>query len=209
MSRGLFVTFEGIEGSGKSTQHRLLVNALKARGAPVVSTREPGGTRIGDRIRRLLLDPGLFGMTGQAEALLYAASRTQLVHEVINPSLDEGKVVVSDRFLDSAIAYQVYGRGLPETFVRAINEQGRQVVPDITFLVDIDAAVGLARATATKTDRIEMENLDFHRRVRDAFLGIAETEPARFRILNGALPEEELHEIVVKEIEALIEFREL
>ncbi len=204
MKRGLFVTFEGIEGSGKTTQHGLLCRELERRGFSVVAVREPGGTAVGDRIREIVLDPRLAEMTPEAEALLYAASRSQLVRELIVPSLDAGKIVACDRYLDSSIAYQVYGRGLDVEFVLNANKVAREVVPRLTFLVEIDVEVGLARATKRSADRIERLNVDFHRRVAEGYRKIAASEPSRVRIVDGALPVEELHAIIVGAVESEI-----
>lgn len=205
MKRGLFITFEGIEGSGKTTQHRLLCEELERRGLPVIAVREPGGTAVGDRVREIVLAPQLAEMTAEAEALLYAASRSQLVHQVIEPALKAGKVVVCDRYLDSSIAYQVYGRGLDVDFVLNANRAARAVPPRITFLVDIDVETGLARATEATADRIEQLGIDFHRRVAEGYRKIAASEPSRFRIVDGSLPVEELRAIIITEVESEFE----
>lgn len=201
MSKGLFITFEGIEGSGKTTQFKMLADELIASGYGPIVLREPGGTPIGDRIRDLLLDPVFREMTAETEALLYAASRAQLVNQVIEPALSAGGLVICDRYLDSSIAYQVYGRGLADTFVKAINKRAVEIKPDITILLDIDTKVGLARATSTGADRIEGEAIDFHERVRQGYLLLAREEPERIVVLDGARPMDELARAVLEVIE--------
>ncbi|MHB0976640.1 MAG: dTMP kinase [Candidatus Aquicultorales bacterium] len=206
MSEGLFITFEGIEGSGKTTQFNILAERLSERGLVVKACREPGGTAIGDRIRALLLDPDHDEMTAEAEALLYAASRAQLMAEVIDRALGAGETVVCDRFLDSSIAYQVYGRGLPMDFVTAINRRALGRVPDLTFLFDVKPEAGLARATATSADRIEREEIEFHAKVRAGYLALARENSDRFRVLDGAKPVESLAETVFKETDRTLAF---
>ena len=169
--RGIFITFEGPDGSGKTTQIRLLKQYCESLGYDVVLTREPGGTPISEAIRALLLDPAHKEMDGVTEALLYAASRAQHVAEKIRPALEAGCVVLCDRFMDSSIAYQGYARGLGDD-VRVINEfavQGTQ--PDITFLMDLPAAAGKARvAAAREMDRLEQEDLSFHNAVYEGYM---------------------------------------
>ena len=200
--RGIFITFEGIEGSGKSTQFGLLAEALGKRDLPLVVLREPGGTPIGDQVRGILLAPELAEMTAEAEALLYAASRAQLVREMIEPALAEDRIVLCDRFLDSSIAYQGYGRGLPEDFVLAINKSAQEIRPDVTFLLDIDARVGLSRATTAGADRMEQLELSFHERVRAGYLELARRDPGRFRVLDGVLPIDDLGKRILVEVES-------
>ncbi|MDP9226794.1 MAG: dTMP kinase [Actinomycetota bacterium] len=198
---GLFIVFEGGDGAGKSTQMEALVGWLRARGEDVVTTREPGGTAVGRRIRDVLLDPASGDMDPRTEALLYAADRAQHVAEVIKPALDEGKVVVSDRFIDSSLAYQGIARGLGLAEVYGINEWGiGGLYPDVVFYLKLDAAAGLARADG-RPDRIEGAGLDFHERVRDAYLDLAERYPSRFVVLDGALVPAEIHQQVVAAFE--------
>lgn len=182
---GLFVTVEGGEGVGKSTQARRIAEAFRGAGRAVVETREPGGTALGDRVRALLLDPAS-EMSARTEAVLYEASRSELVGEVIAPALARGDVVVCDRFFDSTTAYQAYGRGLDLAEVRALNLIATAgLVPDVTVLLTLEAGESLARATRDGADRIERESLEFHRRVHDGFLAIAADEPARFVVVNA------------------------
>ena len=178
--KGIFITFEGPDGSGKTTQIRLLQEYCIGKGYDVVMTREPGGTPISEAIRALLLDPAHKEMDGVTEALLYAASRAQHVAEKIRPALERGCVVLCDRFMDSSIAYQGYARGLGDD-VRVINEfavQGTQ--PDITFLMDLSAAAGKARVAAARDlDRLEQEDLSFHNAVYDGYMQLKEIYAGR------------------------------
>ncbi|HJW35478.1 MAG TPA: dTMP kinase, partial [Actinomycetes bacterium] len=169
---GRLIAFEGVEGSGKSTQLELLRQALEARVDEVVVTREPGGTPAGERVRALLLDPEV-ELGPRAEALLFAAARAELVAEVIRPALERGAVVLCDRYLDSSLAYQGDARGLGRGPVEEVNRFATGgLLPDLVVLLDLDPASGLRRR-AREPDRIEAQDLDFHRRVRDAFLDLA------------------------------------
>lgn len=179
--RGIFITFEGPDGSGKSTQIKLLARHCEELGIPVLLTREPGGTDISEDIRDLLLDPQNSEMSGVTEALLYAASRAQHVDEKIKPALEQGKVVLCDRFMDSSIAYQGYGRGLGDE-VRIINEFAVQgLAPDITFFLDLPPDYGRRRLEASRDpDRLELENMSFHYRVYEAYMKLREMHPQRY-----------------------------
>lgn len=190
--RGCFITVEGPDGSGKTTQIRKLAAALTAIGLDVVTTREPGGTRISDRIRELLLDPDHTEMCDQAEILLYAASRAQHVHERILPALAEGKVVLCDRFVDASMAYQAYALGRDPEAVRRINLFATSsLAPHRTYLLDVPIEVGLRRireraaASGAGLDRIERRGPEYHRRVREGFARIAEAEPDRIRRIDA------------------------
>jgi dTMP kinase len=192
---GLFVTFEGGDGAGKSTQIRLLRSALERSGRTVVVTREPGGTRLGEEIRELLLRRAAEEPTSRTEALLYAAARAQHVEEVILPALRRGSVVICDRFVDSSVAYQGAGRGLGEESIDELNRWATGVLrPDLIVLLDVDPGAGLDRAARDgDADRIETAGLDFHRRTRAAFLGRADADPDRYLVLDARRPIEELH----------------
>ena len=187
MARGIFITLEGADGCGKSTQAELLAEVLLARGREVVRLREPGGTPISEKIRALLLDSANAEMVPEAELLLYEASRAQLVREVIEPALGRGAVVLCDRYYDSTYAYQAGGRGLDETLVRQSNVLGScGRVPDRTLVLDIDPATAYARATAGGVDRMEAEGLAFQERVRNAYLRLASEEPSRVRLVDAS-----------------------
>ena len=202
--KGTFVTFEGIEGSGKSTQIVLLANTLKTSGLHVVLTREPGGTPIGDQVRKILLDPANSGLDPSAELLLYAASRAQHLHEVIVPALEQGAIVLCDRFSDATLAYQGYGRGLDIEKIRALDRLVTAVMrPDLTVLFDIDAASGLARARGRNSSRglaaearFENEELVFHERVRQGYLTLARQEPDRIRMVDASPQPEDVQRSV-------------
>ena len=189
MSRGKFITLEGGEGAGKSTLLRGLGEALTARGREVVLTREPGGTELGRALRRMLLEDDSPGPTAETELLLYLADRAEHVRRLIQPALARGAVVIADRFSDSTIAYQSYGRGLPLDTVKRLDAFARGgVSPDLSFFLDLPPDLGLERAKATgPADRLEREALDFHRRVRDGFLTIAAAEPSRVVLLDARL----------------------
>jgi dTMP kinase len=188
--RGLFITFEGGDGSGKSTQMRLLAARLRADGRQVLETVEPGGTRIGAQIRRILLDSANQDLRATPELLLYFASRAQNVDELILPAMERGVIVLSDRFTDSSMAYQGHGRGLGEEAVLAVDRVAcRGLVPDLTLLIDIDPATSLARARERRLSRTETrmdeQAVEFHTRVREAYLAMAAREPGRFRVIDG------------------------
>ena len=199
---GYFVVFEGGEGAGKTTQMEALVKWLEARGDDVVTTREPGGTEIGSRIRDLVLDPAAGAMDARTEALLYAADRAQHVAEVIKPALADGKIVVSDRFVDSSLAYQGLARGLGLDEIYGISEWATgALMPDLVFFLKIDPETAFARKTG-EHDRIEKEAGDFHRRVTAAYMQIAKRYPTRFVVLDGSKSAAEIHEEVVKAFES-------
>ncbi len=192
MKKGLFITFEGSEGSGKSTQSALVLEYLKSKKLPVMLLREPGGVKISEAIRKLLLDVKNTGMGDECETLLYMAARAQLVKEVLEPALAEGKIVLCDRFLDSTIAYQGYGNGVD---VKSIQQIGlfatKGISPDLTIIFDIDPAKGLSRTNAKK-DRIELRSLDYHSKVRQGYLAVAKAEPKRVRVISVDASKEEI-----------------
>lgn len=196
----MFLTFEGIEGSGKSTQAARLAERLTRRGIPLILTREPGGTRIGTDIRRILLDASNGGLTPLAEFLLYEADRAQHVKEVIAPALAAGTWVLCDRFCDATVVYQGCGRGLDPGMVRKLNTiAASELVPDRTFLLDCPVSMGLARAkkrdrTLGEEDqgRFEAEAVAFHEKIRAGYLSLAREEPGRFVVLDGSARPEPL-----------------
>lgn len=188
MGNGLFISLEGIEGTGKSTQTRILADAIRESGREVVQTVEPGGTDISRAIRGLLLDVNHGAMDAMTELLLYAAARRQHMAEVILPALERGAVVVTDRFSDSTVAYQGYARGLDMALIRKLDEMVTGgLKPHLTLLLDLDVEVGLRRNKgANKVDRLELEDVAFHRRVREGFHAIAKAEPARVKMIDAS-----------------------
>jgi dTMP kinase len=186
--RGLFIAFEGPDGSGKSTQARMLAERLRSEGRPVLESVEPGGTPIGQQIRRILLDPVNKELTATAELLLMFAARAQNVEQWILPALGEGKIVISDRFTDSSLAYQGAGRGLGTKTVLDLDRIAcHGLIPDLTICIDIDTETGLARALARggKETRLEEQAIEFHHKVRAAYHELARKEPRRFRLIDG------------------------
>jgi len=183
---GFFITFEGAEGSGKSTQIRFAVNYLKKEGCRVAFFREPGGTKVSEAIRKILLDKRLRDMRPETELLLYLAARAQLVREKIEPALRAGKIVVLDRYEDSTLAYQGYGGGIPVPTIRELSLFARGFrTPDLTFLLDVETKQGLKRSG--RRDRVEKKSISFHRRVREGFLMLARHERSRFVVLSPHL----------------------
>jgi dTMP kinase len=203
--KGWFITFEGIEGSGKSTQIALLADHLESIGKQVMLTREPGGTPIGDQVRKILLDSANTALDSTAELLLYAASRAQHLHEVILPALAAGTIVLCDRFSDATLAYQGNGRGLDKEMIRTIDRLVTEGMrPDLTILLDIDAAAGVARAQGRNAvhglhaeARFENEEIMFHERVRQGYLDLAGQESGRFRVVDASLPPEGVQEAIL------------
>jgi dTMP kinase len=210
--KGLFITFEGIEGSGKSTQIALLADYLVSQGTQTALTREPGGTPIGNQVRKILLDPENGMLDPAAELLLYSASRAQHLHELILPRLAEGTTVLCDRFSDATLAYQGYGRGLDCGMIRSLDlivTAGMR--PDLTLLFDIDPVVGVARARGRNDShglaaeaRFENEELAFHDRVRQGYLVLAAQEPGRIRIVDATGTPEAVQQRVRKIADELL-----
>ena len=201
---GAFVAFEGGEGAGKSTQVTALAALLVERGHDVVVTREPGATPVGSAIRALVLDPASAGLSARAEALLYAADRAEHVDAVITPALARGAVVITDRYVDSSLAYQGAGRPIDPLEVERVNAWATAGLrPDLTVLLDVDPAVGLTRSG--QTDRLEAEPLAFHQAVRAAFLTLAAREPARYLVIAADQAPELVQELVACAVTALLE----
>jgi dTMP kinase len=200
-----FITFEGIEGSGKTTQIRLAENWLRRRGQDVLATAEPGGTPLGRKIREILLNRGSANIGAEAELLLFAAARAQHVAETIVPALEDGKWVLCDRYTDATTAYQGFGRRLNAELIQIINDFSTgKIEPELTFLFDLPVEIGLKRALKRAAnniperaeDRFEQEETDFHQAVRDGYLQLAKENPGRFRVINAAgLPEDIHHEV--------------
>lgn len=201
---GLFITFEGGEGCGKSTQSRLLLKKLEQQNIPVVLTHEPGGTALGNEVRKALKRKRGSFVSPQAELFLFAASRAQLVAEVIRPALEEGKVVLCDRFTHSTLVYQGYGRGLDLTILETVNNIAIQnLKQDLTIFLDIPPEQGLARKRSLK-DRFELEDLSFHRRVREGYLKMAAAEPDRWLVIDASLPKRKITEIIWDRVSQLL-----
>lgn len=205
----MFITFEGPEGAGKSTQVRLLADHLRQQGQAVVVTREPGGTPIGDQIRHVLHSTDNTAMAPTAEMLLYAASRAQLVSEVIRPALAAGSIVLCDRYADSTMAYQGYGRGLDRDMLAALTEIATGgLAPDLTLFLDLDVERGLARRRneGEEMNRLDLEALDFHRRVRTGYQKLAAAEPGRWCRLDADQPAQavqaEIRQVVARRMAA-------
>jgi len=196
--RGVLITLEGPEGGGKSLQIKKLKEYLEAKGFMVLVLREPGQTKIGEEIRQILLNPKNKKMTPRTETLLFEASRAQLIDQIIRPALARGVVVLVDRFFDSTTAYQGYGRGLPVKEIERLNNFATGgLEPDLTILLDLEVEEGLKRREKSgKKDRIDMENLEFHQRVREGYLKIARKDSSRWRVVDASkLPKEVFAEI--------------
>lgn len=213
---GLFITFEGIEGCGKTTQIKMGGKYLSNKNIPFIITEEPGGTPLGLKIREILLNKHSFEICAESEVFLFSAARAQHVKDVILPALKEKKVVLCDRFSDATIAYQGFGRGLNINFIQQINETSTgQLKPDMTLLFDTPVEVGLKRATdrisrlkaVSREDRFEREEIEFHKKVKEGYLSLAGSEPERFRIIDGTKNILEVHREVCSQISTLINGR--
>ena len=201
---GLFITFEGGEGCGKSTQSELLLKKFQRQNIPVVLTHEPGGTVLGNELRKTLKRERDSSISPQAELFLLAASRAQLVAELIRPALEEGKVVLCDRFTHSTMVYQGYGRGLDFTAIKMVNNMAtRYLNPDLIILLDISPKQGLARKQSLK-DRFELEDLSFHQRVREGYLKMAAAEPDRWLVIDAMLPKRKIAGIIWDRVSQLL-----
>ena len=203
---GYFITFEGSEGCGKTTQIEALAKALEAKGKTVLITREPGGTLIGEKIRNLLQDPSLKNeISDMAELLLFSASRAELIASRIQPALKRGEIVICDRFYDSTYVYQGLGRAIGMDIVEQLNQMTVGTLkPDLTILLDLDAKVGIERAKSRQSgelDRIENESITFFEAVRNGYLELAQKEPERFKTIDGLLSVDTIKEIVWDTVE--------
>jgi len=208
--KGIFISFEGIEGTGKSTQARLLADHLKEKGYSVIQTMEPGGTRISLKIRELLLSMESRGMDHVAELLLYNAARVQHIKEIIGPALQRGDIVITDRFSDSTVAYQGYARGIDLQLIDSLDMIAtKKLRPDITILFDIDVRTGLARNRELgKNDRLELEDISFHEKVREGFLQIAARESGRIKVIDCSESLDAVHQKVIRIISGFMEERD-
>jgi len=208
----LFITFEGVEGSGKTTQIQRLKRYLTHKGFHCKVTREPGGPSISEKIRKILLDPDHREMLPLSELFLYEASRAQHIHEVIKPSLKKGMIVLCDRFNDATLAYQGYGRGIDRQLIKKLNRFASQGInPDLTFLLDCPSDIGLKRALQRnqilkneKEDRFEREEIHFHQRVRRGYLSIAKNEPNRIKVIDTRIGAEEVFEKIREIVDELL-----
>ncbi len=202
----LFITFEGPDGSGKTTQARMLTEYLQSRGLPVLHTREPGGTAISEQIRDVVLSNRNQSIQHETEALLFSAARAQIVAELIRPALAAGKIVVCDRYADSTMAYQGYGLGLDLDALRAITRFATGgLAPDLTFYIDVPAEVGLARRHRGETNRLDQKDLAYHAKVRDGFLKMARAEPQRWVVIDGTRSVEQVQRDVRARLEPKLE----
>jgi len=208
VTRGLFLSFEGGEGSGKSVQAKLLSELLRQRGREVVLTREPGGTAAGERIREIVLHAQEIALGPEAQVLLYSTARAQNVREVIRPALEAGKVVIADRFYDSTLAYQGYGHGVPQEQIRDVTRLAvGDLIPDRTFLLDIPVDIGLGRSgwrAQSKWDRFEVLDSAFHERVREGYLRLAAAEPRRWAVIKADRDEKAIAADVRRELDTLL-----
>jgi dTMP kinase len=207
LKKGIFISLEGIEGTGKTTQARLLSERFVEKGYEVVLTQEPGGTVIGNKIREILLQIEHGEMSYMTELLLYNAARAQHLSEKILPALNKGKIVITDRFTDSTVAYQGYGRGIAMQLIMSINNIATEgMKPHLTILFDLDIETGLKRNKGiNKVDRLELEDIEFHKKVREGYLKIAEAEIERIKIVNASLPLKDVSEKVWEIVRWLLE----
>ncbi|MDZ4121568.1 MAG: dTMP kinase [Candidatus Cloacimonadaceae bacterium] len=201
MKKQLFITFEGTEGCGKSTQVQLLKVALEQKGHETLVTREPGGPPVSEAIRKILLDPSYLEMLPETELLLYMASRSQHTGQWIAPALQAGKIVICDRYNDSTIAYQGAARDLDQSFIASLASFATfGLRPDITFLIDLPVQIGMSRIKQRALDRLELESVAFHQKVRDQYLEIAKKEHLRYVVINGTQSVEEIHQEILQAV---------
>jgi len=207
--RGFFISLEGVEGTGKSTQALMLSESLMADGVRTVLTAEPGGTVLSDRIRGLLLDINNKGMDHMTELLLYSAARRQHLSELVIPSLEAGSCVITDRFSDSTMAYQGYGRGIDRELIRRLDAiVTGSLKPDLTLLLDLDVREGLSRnSAARKVDRLELEDVEFHERVRQGFLDILRMEPQRVALIDASVGVDKVHRDIMEAVRSRLALR--
>jgi len=206
MSRGIFISMEGPDGSGKSTQIERIKEYLEQAGKDVIITREPGGNRISEAIREIILNKDYTEMSPVTEMMLYASARAQLIAEIVGPAIDAGKAVISDRFVDSSLVYQGMARGLGVDTVYEINKVAiGKYMPDITFLLDLSAEVGIARKKDQKElDRMEMESLEFHKKVAEGYRSLATRFPDRIKTIDATLPIDDICGIIKADVEGIL-----
>ncbi len=205
LRRGIFISLEGVEGCGKSTQAKLLADYVSELGYPVILTHEPGGTPIAEQIRAILLDPQNTDMTATTELLLYLASRAQHTSQLILPALSEGKIVVCERFSEATLVYQGYARGFDLNLLEQVNRIAtRGLETDLTLILDLDAADGFSRKAGSSLDRLENEDADFHNKVREGYLKIAQKEPQRIKVINAQDSIQNVHNQIKRYVEQKI-----
>ena len=204
--KGLFIVFEGLEGSGKSTQAGLLASCLLEEGFDIKATREPGGTRIGELIRQITHSKDNVDLTAVAESCLMAASRAQHVREIIRPALDSGKIVISDRFVDSSLAYQGYGRELGEEKIAALNKMAvEEVIPDIVIFLDVLPEIGFKRRNGTsKIDRLDLQQNDFYLRVYEGYIKLAGKNKDKYFVVDSSKSIEEVSRVIWQKVKSLL-----
>lgn len=203
---GLFISFEGPDGSGKTTQINKLVKYLEEKGHDVIITREPGGTKISEKIREIILDKDNTEMDSITEAMLYAASRAQHVAEIIKPALEKGKIIITDRFVDSSLVYQGIGRGLGIEFIKKINDMAIQgTMPHVTVLIKISPELGLSRKyESDECNRLDMEKIEFHKKVYEAYLELEKLYPDRIKAIDGSKSIDEVYKDIIKIIDNIL-----
>ena len=206
MSQGIFITMEGPDGSGKSTQIELLKQYLGKEGFNVLITREPGGTAISEAIREIILNKDFTEMSPVTEMLLYASARAQLIHEVVGPALEKGQAVISDRFVDSSLVYQGIARGLGVEKVYEVNKNAiGKYMPDVTFLLDLPAEEGIKRKKGQKElDRMEMEGIEFHMKVAQGYRDMADRFPDRIKVVDATQPIQDISNLIINEVSDIL-----
>ncbi|MBP3233112.1 MAG: dTMP kinase [Eubacterium sp.] len=206
MSQGIFITMEGPDGSGKSTQIELLKQYLEKEGFNVLITREPGGTAISEAIREIILNKDFTEMSPVTEMLLYASARAQLIHEVVGPALEKGQAVISDRFVDSSLVYQGIARGLGVEKVYEVNKNAiGKYMPDVTFLLDLPAEEGIKRKKGQKElDRMEMEGIEFHMKVAQGYRDMADRFPDRIKVVDATQPIQDISNLIINEVSDIL-----
>ncbi len=211
MAKGILITFEGGEGSGKTTLCEKMVEHLEKKGRGVIRLHEPGGTKLGDEIKKMLLEDRGYELTPKSELFLFLASRAQLVEEVIRPAVSAGKIVLCDRYIDSTVAYQAYGRGIEEDIAKKLNKFAvGSLEPDLTIVLDVETPIGLKRAkergktSGKDIDRIEKAQLGFHQRVRQGYLSLVRAEPSRIKMVNGEDDIKKIERAVKRHIDGFI-----
>jgi len=206
MYQGIFITFEGSEGSGKTTQAQMLKDYLEKRSKEVILVREPGGTPVGEKLREILLESGEeIEIAPVTEALLFAADRAQLVSKVVRPALERGSIVIGDRFIDSSLAYQGVARGCGLEAVKNLNEWATDgLEPNLTLFLDLPVAEGLARVSKVEPDRIESEKIEFHENVRSGYSMLQKIFSYRYTVINASGTAEEVHSLVISEVDKTI-----